>query len=150
MNEGPIAGKVDVKGTHRVEPSAAQQPASSAAGGAADTQVQHVDPQADLRRQYRLACRHWRAALQRLEDSGLSEEEALEQAPDFDYERFQDLRCGALARSTRQPCRSLAIVFGNGRCKLHGGMSTGPVSDAGKARAALNGNQPKCYPPAGG
>lgn len=130
---------------------AALQPADGTADseGVAGSTVRHVDPQAELRRQYRAACHHWRAAVQRLEDSGLSEEDAVEQAPAFDFETFQGLRCGARARSTGQPCRSLAIVFGNGRCKLHGGMSTGPVSDAGKARAALNGTQPKQRQPAG-
>lgn len=73
----------------------------------------------------------------------------MEQAPDFDFQAFRDLRCGALARSTGQPCRSSAIVFGAGRCKLHGGASTGPTSDAGKARAAQNGRQPKRQQPAG-
>jgi len=51
-------------------------------------------------------------------------------------------RCGAFARSTGQPCKAKALV--NGRCKNHGGMSTGPktlqgrqaVSQATKQRMA--------------
>ena len=33
-------------------------------------------------------------------------------------------RCGAHARSTGKPCVAKAML--NGRCKNHGGMSTGP------------------------
>jgi hypothetical protein len=32
--------------------------------------------------------------------------------------------CGAKARSTSKPCRGSAMK--NGRCRLHGGLSTGP------------------------
>lgn len=45
-------------------------------------------------------------------------------------------RCGAYARSTRQPCQAPAMA--NGRCKLHGGLSTGPKTADGKARALAN------------
>lgn len=49
-------------------------------------------------------------------------------------------QCGAHARTTRAPCKAKALP--NGRCKLHGGMSTGPntpegrqaIADATKAR----------------
>ena len=40
--------------------------------------------------------------------------------------------CGAHARTTGQPCKAPAGP--NGRCKLHGGLSTGPTSVDGKAR----------------
>lgn len=43
--------------------------------------------------------------------------------------------CGAKARSTGQPCRRRAMA--NGRCRNHGGASTGPrVWKAGGARSA--------------
>jgi hypothetical protein len=42
--------------------------------------------------------------------------------------------CGAHARSTGQPCRAKAL--GNGRCKNHGGMSTGPRTTDGKLAVA--------------
>ena len=45
-------------------------------------------------------------------------------------------RCGAFARSTGQPCKAKALA--NGRCKNHGGMSTGPKTVEGKARALAN------------
>jgi hypothetical protein len=42
--------------------------------------------------------------------------------------------CGAYARSTGKPCQ--APPRANGRCKLHGGKSTGPRTSEGKARIA--------------
>ena len=39
-------------------------------------------------------------------------------------------QCGAHARSTGAPCKAMALP--NGRCKLHGGMSTGPKTEAGR------------------
>jgi len=41
-------------------------------------------------------------------------------------------RCGAYARSTGQPCQAKALA--NGRCRMHGGLSTGPTSEAGRKR----------------
>jgi hypothetical protein len=44
--------------------------------------------------------------------------------------------CGALTRrGTICFCKKL---YKNGRCKFHGGLSTGPKSPEGKAKAALN------------
>lgn len=43
-------------------------------------------------------------------------------------------RCDAHARSTGKPCRAHALA--NGRCKLHGGMSTGPRTVEGRERIA--------------
>ena len=42
--------------------------------------------------------------------------------------------CGAHARSTGKPCQAPAMK--NGRCKLHGGMSTGAKTAEGRARIA--------------
>jgi hypothetical protein len=42
------------------------------------------------------------------------------------------LKCGAYARSTAQPCQAKALA--NGRCRNHGGLSTGPTSEAGRKR----------------
>ena len=36
----------------------------------------------------------------------------------------KNTKCGAYARSTGNPCKAKAMP--NGRCKNHGGMSTGP------------------------
>ena len=50
--------------------------------------------------------------------------------------RRAKVQCGAHARSTGKPCRAKALA--NGRCKNHGGMSTGPRTLEGKARALAN------------
>ena len=46
------------------------------------------------------------------------------------------VRCSAHARSTGRPCQMRALK--NGRCRLHGGLSTGPRTAVGKARALAN------------
>jgi len=51
------------------------------------------------------------------------------------------LACGAKTRAG-SPCK-LTSIFIHGRCKLHGGVSTGPTTTQGKARAARNGLVPK-------
>ncbi len=42
--------------------------------------------------------------------------------------------CEAHARSTGAPCQAKALS--NGRCKNHGGLSTGPTTFAGKLAVA--------------
>src|ERR1700751_3463183 len=44
-------------------------------------------------------------------------------------------RCGAKTRVGR-PCR-MRVEFGKARCRLHGGLSTGPKTEAGRARIAV-------------
>jgi hypothetical protein len=43
-------------------------------------------------------------------------------------------QCGAYARSTGRPCQAKALP--NGRCKNHGGMSTGPKTQEGRKAIA--------------
>lgn len=44
--------------------------------------------------------------------------------------------CGAKARRNKhQPCRQPGMLT-NGRCRLHGGKSTGPKTAAGKRKSA--------------
>ncbi len=43
--------------------------------------------------------------------------------------------CMAFCRSTGQPCR-MKKVPGKKRCRLHGGLSTGPTTSEGRARIA--------------
>ena len=43
------------------------------------------------------------------------------------------LRCGARSKRTGKPCRGAAMP--NGRCKLHGGKSTGPRTPEGLERS---------------
>ena len=40
------------------------------------------------------------------------------------------VQCGAYARSTGLPCRAQALA--NGRCRCHGGCSTGPRTPEGR------------------
>jgi len=42
----------------------------------------------------------------------------------------QKTKCGAHARSTGLPCQAKALT--NGRCKHHGGLSTGPKTLEGR------------------
>jgi hypothetical protein len=49
---------------------------------------------------------------------------------------LQAKRCGARTkRNNHQPCRGPAMK--NGRCRLHGGLSTGPTTEQGKQKAAV-------------
>jgi hypothetical protein len=47
----------------------------------------------------------------------------------------QKVECGAYARTTGNPCQAKALT--NGRCKNHGGMSTGPKTPEGRQAIAL-------------
>jgi len=44
--------------------------------------------------------------------------------------------CGARAKYSGKPCQAKAL--GNGRCRFHGGLSTGPKTLEGRARALAN------------
>ena len=44
------------------------------------------------------------------------------------------IKCGAYARTTGNPCQAKALT--NGRCKNHGGMSTGPKTPEGRQAIA--------------
>jgi hypothetical protein len=52
-------------------------------------------------------------------------------------EELHDLTCGAKTRAGH-PCRQKAI-YRNGRCKWHGGLSTGPKTDVGREQSRING-----------
>ena len=49
--------------------------------------------------------------------------------------RIRCIRCDASSKRTKQQCKAPAIK-GKTKCRTHGGMSTGPKTDAGKARCA--------------
>lgn len=46
----------------------------------------------------------------------------------------KNIKCGAYARSTGKPCQAGALR--NGRCRNHGGLSTGPKSLEGRRAVA--------------
>ena len=56
-------------------------------------------------------------------------------------EELDGLTCGAKTRAGT-PCK-LTGIYGNGRCKLHGGLSTGPKTPEGRAKMADNGRKHK-------
>ena len=51
------------------------------------------------------------------------------------HSRLRNGKCGAYARSTGAGC--LAPAMENGRCKLHGGLSTGPRTPEGRERISV-------------
>ena len=55
---------------------------------------------------------------------------------DLFLEEFRGLTCGATTRKGT-PCKQVAI-YANGRCKFHGGLSTGPRTMKGKRASAAN------------
>jgi hypothetical protein len=60
--------------------------------------------------------------------------------PEFP-EECRGMTCGAKTRAGT-PCKRKDLYI-SGRCKLHGGLSTGPTTEKGKRKAARNGPQPK-------
>lgn len=98
-----------------------------------------VDPQSALRRQYILAITAYQGRIAALMRQGLGEWAAIRATPPIDFAPFVDLCCGARGKRTGLPCPQRGL-FANGRCRWHGGMSTGPKSAEGKARSALNGS----------
>jgi hypothetical protein len=49
----------------------------------------------------------------------------------------RDMVCGGKGRRSGRPCQCKEI-YANGRCKWHGGASTGPKTAEGKARSQSN------------
>jgi len=56
-----------------------------------------------------------------------------------DTPEFCDFTCGARTR-VGTSCRKLGL-WPNGRCKFHGGLSTGPRTEQGRRQSALNGRK---------
>jgi hypothetical protein len=56
--------------------------------------------------------------------------------PEFPLE-CRDMVCGGMGRRSGRPCQCKEI-YANGRCKWHGGASTGPKTAEGKARSQSN------------
>jgi hypothetical protein len=57
-------------------------------------------------------------------------------------EYLRGMMCEARTKATGNPCKQKA-TYANGRCKLHGGLSTGPRTSAGKKKSAQNGFKKK-------
>ncbi|MCX7167872.1 MAG: hypothetical protein NTV11_16575 [Rhodocyclales bacterium] len=89
----------------------------------------------------RLWCQHWKEfsrlhARYEVEDVDYR----LREYPSFP-EEARSLICGAKSKRTGQPCKRRDISGSNGRCKFHGGASTGPTTKAGKRKSARNGKK---------
>lgn len=96
-----------------------------------------IDPQADARKAWVRQNRQWNEAYARLQAAGVPADEMAGLLPTFDRDLFTGLLCGARSRQTGKPCR-LASLGPGGRCRFHGGSSTGPVTAAGIARVTQN------------
>lgn len=97
-----------------------------------------ADPQLELRAEYKRVHGAHKRATDRLIAEGTSWNEAYQAVQPVDGARFRDLRCGARTKSAGTPCK-LRMLYSCGRCKFHGGMSTGPRTGKGKKRSARNG-----------
>ena len=76
---------------------------------------------------------YWRARREQSDIPGWRRTEDFPPVP----EAFADLTCGAKTRAGT-PCKQIALYW-SGRCKFHGGLSTGPKTEVGKAKARENG-----------
>ena len=104
-----------------------------------------TDRQAELRKLWRAHFaehdrigRAFEAAL----DAGKVEHWQQPQYPPFP-EVLRGLTCGARTRAGA-PCKRKDL-YRSGRCKFHGGMSTGPTSEEGKKRASQNACKSKAH-----
>ena len=98
------------------------------------------DPQPELRRRFRAylrARRKWES-----ESGGLFPGHPQYRRPPACPPNSSELRCGATTRKGT-PCKRKDIGAG-GRCRLHGGMSTGPRTKKGKQRSAKNAKRTPC------
>ena len=50
------------------------------------------------------------------------------------------LQCQTINKQNKLPCKASGILMRNGnvRCRIHGGLSRGPTTPEGKAKALLN------------
>lgn len=101
--------------------------------------------QDQLRKLWKLHSKHCDRAVRRFcKASGLDVKEVEAEPWMYDDLRFpplprelSELTCGAKTRKGT-PCKNKSI-YRSGRCKFHGGLSTGPTSEEGKRRCAENG-----------
>ncbi len=92
-----------------------------------------ADEQAELRSK-------WKKAVREMDEAHEGSDTDRMQMARTDWQQFCGLMCGATSKRTGQPCRRKDL-FASGRCKFHGGMSTGPKSSTGKKRSARKGER---------
>ena len=95
------------------------------------------DPYSDQRRRWRA---YWelRQRILELRLNPVVYQGAIPECPAMPAD-LRDLPCGAKTRAGT-PCKITALYFG-GRCKWHGGLSSGPKTEAGKEQSRLNGRK---------
>ena len=84
-----------------------------------------IDPQADLRRQLREFWKRNPGLLDPLRRMVRDPALRPRLKPPLPLPGFEGLKCGARTRKGT-PCR-ISMIWPNGRCRLHGGLSTGPI-----------------------
>lgn len=99
----------------------------------------YIEAQRALRERFRSVHATRRQLERRLRAQGIFDFELTDYLPEVDWSEFAGLSCGAKTRGGT-PCKQTAL-YACGRCRFHGGKSTGPRTSDGKARSALNGNQ---------
>ena len=87
----------------------------------------------ELRKKYKQYCANYRQWLLNLHTHATTSQHPPPELP----EECKNMRCGAKTRSNT-PCKLDGTNYANGRCKFHGGRSTGPKTQAGKDKSALN------------
>ncbi len=97
------------------------------------------DPQAELRKKCKPFYQKVEQTLDEWKKNGFKG--PIPQTLDIPPECSDLVYCGAKTRAGT-PCRRKDL-YANGRCRLHGGLSTGPKTAEGKRRSAANGKTPK-------
>ena len=99
-------------------------------------------PQPELHAEYVRVMKADRAARQRAAAAGLTwlDPGYARLVPRVDFGRFAELVCGATSKRTGKPCKRRDL-YASGRCKFHGGLSTGPKTPEGRAASARNGRR---------
>lgn len=97
-----------------------------------------TDSQTELRKRWKAA--HAAQAKQRaaLLAQDVPEWDVHRRLAPVDWRLFAELTCGAKGKRTGKPC-ALTTIYANGRCKFHGGLSTGPTTAQGRAKSGRNG-----------
>ncbi len=101
-----------------------------------------TDDQAELRRRFIKAMREWEKVKKVARARGV--ECWMPEWPSGpDMRLFSGLMCGAKGKRTGRPC-PLTCIYANGRCRFHGGLSTGPKTPEGREKASRNGQKARC------